>query len=176
MLQIAIHQNVDLLLLGGDLFHDNKPSRTTIIKVHTGCEGQCMQSSSCSSSTFSQPACQPAGSVLLHTSLSACHAAFSGLPSPSLQHTEEPCMLQAVKLLTDYCMNDRAVSFEVLSDQRESFASGYGQHLLLGSVGISRSQRRCLCDLAGCCLNPQLQMPLTLHTSKHEPPGHQPGG
>ena len=33
-------------------------------------------------------------------------------------------MLQAVKLLTDYCMNDRPVTFEVLSDQRESFASG----------------------------------------------------
>ena len=62
VLQIAMAQNVDLLLLGGDLFHDNKPSRTTIVK--------------------------------------------------------------AVKLLTDYCMHDRPVTFEVLSDQRESFASG----------------------------------------------------
>ena len=64
VLQIAMAQNVDLLLLGGDLFHDNKPSRTTIVK--------------------------------------------------------------AVKLLTDYCMHDRPVTFEVLSDQRDSFASGYG--------------------------------------------------
>jgi double-strand break repair protein MRE11 len=30
ILQLAKQQNVDMLLLGGDLFHDNKPSRTTI--------------------------------------------------------------------------------------------------------------------------------------------------
>ena len=26
-------QNVDLVLLGGDLFHDNKPSRNTVVRA-----------------------------------------------------------------------------------------------------------------------------------------------
>ena len=30
ILQMAQEHDVDMLLLGGDLFHDNKPSRTTI--------------------------------------------------------------------------------------------------------------------------------------------------
>lgn len=32
ILQLAQEQEVDLLLLGGDLFHDNKPSRSTIVR------------------------------------------------------------------------------------------------------------------------------------------------
>ena len=31
--EIAAQQNADLVLLGGDLFHDNKPSRQTIVKA-----------------------------------------------------------------------------------------------------------------------------------------------
>ena len=30
VMQLAVEQDVDMLLLGGDLFHDNKPSRTTV--------------------------------------------------------------------------------------------------------------------------------------------------
>ena len=30
ILQLAVEQRVDCLLLGGDLFHDNKPSRATL--------------------------------------------------------------------------------------------------------------------------------------------------
>lgn len=33
ILQVASDQEVDLLLLGGDLFHDNKPSRSTIVRT-----------------------------------------------------------------------------------------------------------------------------------------------
>ncbi len=33
VLQMAVEQNVDFLLLGGDLFHDNKPSRATLVKT-----------------------------------------------------------------------------------------------------------------------------------------------
>ncbi|RKP19244.1 DNA repair exonuclease, partial [Rozella allomycis CSF55] len=33
ILQLAHHHKVDLLLLGGDLFHDNKPSRNTLFRV-----------------------------------------------------------------------------------------------------------------------------------------------
>ncbi len=33
ILQIAQQQAVDLVLLGGDLFHDNKPSRSTIVRA-----------------------------------------------------------------------------------------------------------------------------------------------
>ena len=29
----SIHSQVDFLLLGGDLFHENKPSRTTLVKA-----------------------------------------------------------------------------------------------------------------------------------------------
>lgn len=32
ILQLAQEHEVDLLLLGGDLFHDNKPSRSTIVR------------------------------------------------------------------------------------------------------------------------------------------------
>ena len=33
ILKIAKEKNVDFVLLGGDLFHDNKPSRGTVIKA-----------------------------------------------------------------------------------------------------------------------------------------------
>lgn len=31
--EIASSQKVDMVLLGGDLFHDNKPSRTTLVRT-----------------------------------------------------------------------------------------------------------------------------------------------
>jgi double-strand break repair protein MRE11 len=33
ILQLAVEKDVDMLLLGGDLFHDNKPSRSTVIRA-----------------------------------------------------------------------------------------------------------------------------------------------
>eukprot|EP00878_Enallax_costatus_P038248 GHUV01043428.1.p1 GENE.GHUV01043428.1~~GHUV01043428.1.p1 ORF type:complete len:122 (+),score=33.77 GHUV01043428.1:462-827(+) len=51
-----------MLLLGGDLFHDNKPSRTTVVK--------------------------------------------------------------AIELLNKYCLGERPVRFQVLSDQKQNFVSG----------------------------------------------------
>jgi double-strand break repair protein MRE11 len=33
ILQLAVENDVDMLLLGGDLFHDNKPSRSTVIRT-----------------------------------------------------------------------------------------------------------------------------------------------
>ncbi len=33
ILQLAQQREVDLVLLGGDLFHDNKPSRSTIVRT-----------------------------------------------------------------------------------------------------------------------------------------------
>ena len=33
VVQMAVEKDVDLLLLGGDLFHDNKPSRSTVSAV-----------------------------------------------------------------------------------------------------------------------------------------------
>lgn len=62
VLQIAVEHNVDMLLLGGDLFHDNKPSRTTVVR--------------------------------------------------------------AIELLNKYCLGDRPVKFQVLSDQKQNFVSG----------------------------------------------------
>lgn len=32
VLQRAVEMNVDMVLLGGDLFHENKPSRTTLVR------------------------------------------------------------------------------------------------------------------------------------------------
>ena len=60
--ELALANKVDMVLLGGDLFHDNKPSRTTLVR--------------------------------------------------------------AVNILTEYCMNDNPVTFNILSDQKENFASG----------------------------------------------------
>ena len=31
--KIALESNVDFVLLGGDLFHDNKPSRNTLVRA-----------------------------------------------------------------------------------------------------------------------------------------------
>ncbi len=56
------HAQADFVLLGGDLFHENHPSRTT--------------------------------------------------------------MLRAMAVLKKYCLNDRPVAFEVLSDQSQNFAEG----------------------------------------------------
>ena len=33
ILKLAQKEEVDLVLLGGDLFHDNKPSRSTIVRA-----------------------------------------------------------------------------------------------------------------------------------------------
>jgi double-strand break repair protein MRE11 len=62
VLQLAQAHDVDLLLLGGDLFHDNKPSRPTVIR--------------------------------------------------------------AIELLHKYCLGDRPVAFQVVSNQQENFVSG----------------------------------------------------
>eukprot|EP00951_Prasinocladus_malaysianus_P049121 scaffold666116_cov52-Prasinocladus_malaysianus.AAC.1 len=60
MLAKAVQLDADMVLLGGDLFHDNKPSRNTIVK--------------------------------------------------------------AMRILRKYCLNDRPVSFQVLSDQSTNFS------------------------------------------------------
>lgn len=58
----AVPQKVDFVLLGGDLFHDNKPSRQTVVK--------------------------------------------------------------AMEIFARHCMSDDPVSFRVISDQLQNFASG----------------------------------------------------
>ncbi|KAG7671414.1 hypothetical protein Ndes2526A_g02059 [Nannochloris sp. 'desiccata'] len=59
--EISAQHNADLVLLGGDLFHDNKPSRTTIVK--------------------------------------------------------------AMDILNRHCLNDRPITFQVLSDQKQNFTT-----------------------------------------------------
>ncbi|CAI9303673.1 unnamed protein product [Lactuca saligna] len=61
---IAEQKKVDFLLLGGDLFHENKPSRTTLVK--------------------------------------------------------------AIEILRRYCLNDKPVQFQVVSDQTINFANVFG--------------------------------------------------
>ncbi|XP_031500751.1 double-strand break repair protein MRE11 isoform X1 [Nymphaea colorata] len=61
---IAGQQQVDFLLLGGDLFHENKPSRTTLVKT--------------------------------------------------------------IEILRRYCLNDRPVQFQVVSDQTVNFINTFG--------------------------------------------------
>ncbi|KAF7836778.1 double-strand break repair protein MRE11 [Senna tora] len=61
---IAEQKQVDFLLLGGDLFHENKPSRSTLVK--------------------------------------------------------------AIEILRRYCLNDRSVQFQVVSDQTVNFQNAFG--------------------------------------------------
>mmetsp|Transcript_3509 Transcript_3509/g.10114 ORF Transcript_3509/g.10114 Transcript_3509/m.10114 type:complete len:106 (+) Transcript_3509:209-526(+) len=61
VLQKAVETNSDMVLLGGDLFHENKPSRSTIVNT--------------------------------------------------------------MRILKKYCLNDKPVSFQVLSDQAVNFPS-----------------------------------------------------
>ncbi|XP_047251908.1 double-strand break repair protein MRE11 isoform X1 [Capsicum annuum] len=61
---ISLHHLVDFVLLGGDLFHENKPSRATLVK--------------------------------------------------------------AIEILRRYCLNDRPVQFQVVSDQTVNFANLFG--------------------------------------------------
>ena len=60
--EIAGAHNVDMVLLGGDLFHDNKPSRHTVVR--------------------------------------------------------------AMDILSRHCLNDRPISFQILSDQAQNFTTG----------------------------------------------------
>lgn len=60
--QIGLANNVDFVLLGGDLFHDNKPSRNTLVR--------------------------------------------------------------AIEILEKYSLSDRPITFQIISDQAENFASG----------------------------------------------------
>lgn len=62
ILRIAVAQNADMVLLGGDLFHDNKPSRRTVVR--------------------------------------------------------------AMESLSRHCLNDRPITFQVLSDQSQNFTTG----------------------------------------------------
>ncbi len=62
ILQLAVERNVDMILLGGDLFHDNKPTRNTLVR--------------------------------------------------------------ALDLITRYCLNDKQVPFQVVSDPAQNFANG----------------------------------------------------
>ena len=39
--QLAQDHDVDMVLLGGDLFHDNKPSRTAVVRPLRGCLPSC---------------------------------------------------------------------------------------------------------------------------------------
>lgn len=66
---------MDFVLLGGDLFHENKPSRSTVVKT--------------------------------------------------------------MNILNKYCFHDGEVSFDILSDQKENFTTGYDCACLVHS---------CLCD------------------------------
>lgn len=69
-----MHYNADMVLLGGDLFHENKPSRDTLVK--------------------------------------------------------------SMQILKKYCLNDRPVSFQLLSDQKVNFPSiGYVHVRPYSSVG-----------------------------------------
>ncbi|KAL6753815.1 Metallo-dependent phosphatase-like protein, partial [Haematococcus lacustris] len=86
VLSRAVDLNVDMVLLGGDLFHDNKPSRTTVVKT--------------------------------------------------------------LNLFRKYCLNDRPVPFQILSDQASAFVSGVagpagqglGQEQLLSCVASAVAQ------------------------------------
>ena len=62
ILQLAVQQNVDMILLGGDLFHDNKPTRNTLVR--------------------------------------------------------------SIDLITKYCLTDKQVPFQVVSDPAQNFANG----------------------------------------------------
>lgn len=61
VLKTATQLNVDFVLLGGDLFHENKPSRSTLVK--------------------------------------------------------------AISLLSKYCLHDKPVGFQIVSDQAQNFES-----------------------------------------------------
>eukprot|EP00884_Botryococcus_braunii_P018650 jgi/Botrbrau1/5469/Bobra.27_1s0019.2 len=67
VLEIAREQQADLVLLGGDLFHDNNPSRATLGR--------------------------------------------------------------AIDILSRHCLNSQPVSFDILSDQAQNFASGRANYL-----------------------------------------------
>lgn len=61
--KIAKERQVDFVLLGGDLFHENKPSRNTVVR--------------------------------------------------------------AMEILSKHCLNDDDITFDILSDQKELFTTGY---------------------------------------------------
>lgn len=55
ILQLAVAHGVDAILLGGDLFHDNKPSRATLHQVMASLRQHCLSDKPISLELLSDP-------------------------------------------------------------------------------------------------------------------------
>lgn len=55
ILKIAVERDVDMILLGGDLFHENKPSRPTLHQVMASLRQYCLSDKPVSIELLSDP-------------------------------------------------------------------------------------------------------------------------
>ncbi|KAG5455403.1 MAG: hypothetical protein BJ554DRAFT_5192 [Olpidium bornovanus] len=56
ILKIAVDRNVDMVLLGGDLFHDNRPSHNAMVRCMESLRTYCWGSRPCALELLSDPA------------------------------------------------------------------------------------------------------------------------
>lgn len=109
ILVYAQNYKVDALLLGGDLFHDNKPSRCGPVAAHAPLRERRRKGYGRSAGGRARGCCAEAPRQLP--------------PAPSyLMLMRRPTVVRTINLLRKYVMSDTPVSIEVLSDQATNFS------------------------------------------------------
>ena len=96
----AVRLKVDALLLGGDIFHENKPSRCVATR----------SAAHCRVTAAGRRQRQPREAPVL------------GTRSRPLPASRRPTVVRTLELLRKYCMNDSPVQLQVVSDQAANFS------------------------------------------------------
>ena len=104
VLLTATNMGADAVLLGGDLFHENKPSRSTLVKAIKARGG--------GGDVYSFRSVQTSDPLVWSLSLKLISLC---LPL----HT-----CSALQLISKHSLNDKPVPFEILSDQASNFVGG----------------------------------------------------
>ena len=97
VLAIAIERQVDMVLLAGDLFHDNKPSRKALMRCMQLLRDYCLGEREVQIEVVSDPAtnfhCKCAAPA---SSVAARHRRIRAPPSQSEYHTTRACRAPVV--------------------------------------------------------------------------------
>ena len=96
----AVRLKVDALLLGGDIFHENKPSRCVATRSAADCR-------------------VTAAGRRQRAAKGGARARHSLTTSPA---SRRPTVVRTLELLRKYCMNDSPVQLQVVSDQAANFS------------------------------------------------------
>ena len=121
VLSLARQHKVDMVLLSGDLFHDNKPSRKTLHTVRLYLLYYILLFLCCG--MLREDGGKAGDEIMPCISLHIiCHIfTHTGYHIPHSSHF--PTILQTMDILRRYCMGGNSVGFQILSDQKECLRS-----------------------------------------------------